>query len=246
MPVEPTKYRLSFTDNKDTNSSLLVDYHVTYLYYVADVSCSSALHYIYEVTLRKVSKKTQGMALTSVEAWFYTVASGDLDTVRDNINTYAGARSQNGDTALMVAARYNYSEIVRALAPKEYSLRNHDDYTALFIAIYYDSVASVEILVHYEAYLNVAERLTPLHYAVALNRISCIQPLMTPLGHERDLKGRTSTDLAYLMGHFDAAIFLSIRGYAFTPGVSSPTMIDHMHHFYRIYFEAAFDIPDNE
>lgn len=202
--------------------------------------------YIQDNTLRRLSKKTQSMTLTSVEDWFRTVASGDLDTVRDNINTYVGARSRNGDTALMLAARHDYSEMVRVLAPREHGLRNQDDYTALFIAIHYDSLASVEILVHYEAYLNIAERLTPLHYAVALNRISCIQPLMTPLGHERDVKGRTSTDLAYLMGHFDAAIFLSIRGYNFTPGVSSPTMIDHMHHFYRLYFEAAFDVPDTE
>ncbi|EFO62481.1 Protein 21.1 [Giardia lamblia P15] len=181
------------------------------------------------------------MTLTSVRDWFCTVASGDLDAVRDNIDTYAGARSWNGDTALMVAARYNYSEVVRILAPIEHGLRNQDNYTALFIAINYDSIAAVEILVHYEAYLSIKERLTPLHYAVALNRISCIQPLMTSLGHERDAKGRIPTDLAYLMGHFDIAIFLSIRGYNCTPGVSSSMMIDHVHHFYKVYFEAAYD-----
>ncbi|ESU42235.1 Ankyrin repeat protein [Giardia duodenalis] len=218
-----------------------------YLLVMQDISGFSALHYIHEMIHEDSYPKKGGvMTLASVGEWFCTVAFGDLDTVRDNIDTYAGARSQNGDTALMVAARCNSSEIVRILAPKEYGLRNHDGYTALFIAIHYNSLAAVEILVHYEAYLNIKERLTPLHYAVALNRMTCILPLMTALGHERDMCGRTPTDLAYLMGHFDIAIFLSVRGYNCTPSVSSPTLVDHVHHFYKIYFEAAFDIPGAE
>lgn len=132
-----------------------------------------------------------------VRAWFSFVEQHNYNEVRAIQRKYAGARNDDGCTALMLAVKNNDLTMVEILSETESGFVNNRDETALFLACArnYDDIASV--LIPKEQQLRQSSTgYTPLIVAAA-NGSTRVIPLLIPhFGNETDKQGYTALDYA--------------------------------------------------
>lgn len=135
--------------------------------------------------------------MADVRTWFSFVEQHNYNEVRATQRKYAGARNDDGCTALMLAVKNNDLTMVEILSETESGLVNKRDETALFLACArnYDDIASV--LIPKEQHLRQSSTgYTPLIVAAA-NGSTKVIPLLTPhFGNETDKQGYTALDYA--------------------------------------------------
>jgi ankyrin repeat protein len=97
---------------------------------------------------------------------------GDLEICRVLLSFGADVNHQNavGDTALIMASRYDHLSVVKCLLENgaEIDIRNKKWSTALLVAARHDAIDVLEILLRYGAHPRVKDKKgrTPLHRAV--------------------------------------------------------------------------------
>lgn len=132
-----------------------------------------------------------------VRTWFSFVEQHNYNEVRATQRKYAGARNDDGCTALMLAVKNNDLTMVEILSETESGFVNKRDETALFLACArnYDDIASV--LIPKEQHLRQSSTgYTPLIVAAANGSTKVIPLLIPHFGNETDKQGYTALDYA--------------------------------------------------
>lgn len=121
------------------------------------------------------------MSVEELKGWFSSISSEDILAVQKNTEQYAGARTENGDTGLLLAAKSGSVKLVSLLARYESGHRDGTGLTALAIGILQGHLSICKILAPYEArvsiYLNGEEKM-PLILALEVGCLDIVAILL--------------------------------------------------------------------
>lgn len=138
------------------------------------------------------------------ELWFKAVSSGNAEFVEEYLSRYAKSRRDDGDTALIMAARANDVSIVELLAPVESGLMSRNGRTALITAATYDFPEVCAVLAPREHMILSSDGRSPLMIAIDDASTKAIRILVPYAGRERDADGKTALDHAISMNNEEA------------------------------------------
>lgn len=110
-------------------------------------------------------------------ALIYAAFAGDTDLVRKHLDE-SRHTDRYGKTALMRAAQYNYTEIVRLLIDHERGMQDHYGWTALMVTAYSGSNETALLLVQHERGLRNKDGHTALDIASLWKRQSTVDTLL--------------------------------------------------------------------
>lgn len=106
------------------------------------------------------------LSSSTTSDWFNAVERGDITTIKEMIATHAGARTEKGETALMMACRMNNPDIVSILLPLEIDIYTDKNEDALIFAAQSGSYKILALLLAYTSIRRATTGFTALDIAI--------------------------------------------------------------------------------
>lgn len=138
------------------------------------------------------------MSAESLRDWFSSILCEDISAVQKNAEQHAGARTEDGDTGLLLAAKSGSVKLVSILSRYESGHRDATGLTALGIGILAGNLSICKILAPYEAHASLAlngEEKMPLVLALETGCLDIVAILLEYV----DLSNDNSTHDQYIM-----------------------------------------------
>lgn len=168
---------------------------------------SSSLNFRVLCTDKGVTKKS--MSSDGSDTWFTAISKGDVQKVRELIDTHSGTVTDNGETGLMVAVRSGNLDCVKLLASIESGHLSPEGYSALSLAAAANSALVCEALVCFEAEHKLPHGSNALIVAAKHGALASIRVLTKHIDASlADVDGLTALDYAVQRNYSKCALAL--------------------------------------
>ncbi|EFO63942.1 Protein 21.1 [Giardia lamblia P15] len=140
------------------------------------------------------------MDIFNTQNWFRAAREGDVILLSDHINSYANLQDDEGNTALMYAAGEGKIQVVDLLASLEAGKLNHNDESAITLAIARDFYPVCVRLFELESKMILPNNKTLLMISAGAGAVDCTRFLARHYDAEVDSFGRTALEYAAACG----------------------------------------------
>lgn len=121
--------------------------------------------------------------------WFAAARAGDEQRILTSMGTFAGSKTDTGETALMIATYNDHARIVSRLCPYEARCSDNSGKAAIHIAVERDNYDTCTALGPHERGILIENGMNPYHLAARLGKARAMDALAIFFGMERDYDG---------------------------------------------------------
>lgn len=140
------------------------------------------------------------MEIFNAQSWFQAAREGDVTLLSDHISSYANLQDDEGNTALMYAAREGKIQAVDLLASLEAGKLNNANESAITLAIARDFYPVCARLFELESKMILPNNKTLLMISAEAGAVNCTRFLARYYDAEADSSGRTALEYAAARG----------------------------------------------